>query len=100
MTKTSRRAFLSTTAAGTATLGALLALPGLTEAAPSPAHFNLTREELSGPVVVHVRDFATGEMALLVGTREIVFRDREMLHRLGKAVQHPLSSRPERMETN
>jgi len=88
VTKMTRGSFLGKTAAATATLGALLAMPGVSDAAlPAPSSFGLTKEELAGPVVVHVRDFATGEMAILAGTREIVFRDREFVNRLRRAVR-------------
>jgi hypothetical protein len=90
MTKLTRRGFLGKTSAGAATIGALLALPGLAEAAPAAPRnedLGLTKEELAGPVVVHVRNLASGELALLVGTREIIFHDREFVTRLGRAVR-------------
>lgn len=90
MTKLTRRGFLGKTSAGAATIGALLALPGLAEASPSPSRrtdFHLTQEELAGPVVVHVRDLATGELAILVGTREVLIHDREFVTRLGEAAR-------------
>lgn len=90
MAQLTRRGFLGKTTAGAATLGALLAMPGLTEAAParpSLAGLRLTKEELAGPVVVHVRDLATGELAIMAGTREIVFRDREFVTRLSRATR-------------
>lgn len=87
MTKLSRRGFLGKTSAGAATLGALLALPGLAEAATEVPHHALTKEELAGPVVVQVRNLATGELALLVGTREIVFHDRAFVRHLREAAQ-------------
>src|SRR5947209_20354149 len=77
MAKLTRRGFLGKSSAGAATLGALLAVPGLTEAveaASGPTH-HLTKAELAGPIVAHVRDLSTGEIAILVGTREIVYRD-------------------------
>jgi hypothetical protein len=90
MSKLTRRGFLGKTSAGAATLGALLMVPGLAEAAPSAprmTHLGLTKEELEGPVLVHVRDLKTGELAILVGEREIVFNDSEFVNRLGKAAQ-------------
>lgn len=88
MTKLTRRGFLGKTSAGAATIGALLALPGLAEASPSRrTDFHLTQEELAGPVVVHVRDLATGELAILVGTREVLIHDREFVTRLGEAAR-------------
>jgi hypothetical protein len=42
-------------------------------------------ESLLGPVVVHVRDAARAEVALLVGTQEIIFRDPGLIARLVQA---------------
>jgi hypothetical protein len=36
----------------------------------------------SGPLVLHVRNAATGEVALMVDTTEFVYRDRELVARL------------------
>jgi len=38
-------------------------------------------------MVVHVSDVATGEVTLLVGAREIVFRDPQFVARLIKATR-------------
>jgi nitrous oxide reductase len=42
--------------------------------------------ELPGPVVAYVRDLKTGEIAILVGSQEIVYRDSEFVQRLLKAL--------------
>lgn len=34
------------------------------------------------PLVAHVRNVATGEVAVLMGTREVVYRDRALVARL------------------
>ena len=39
----------------------------------------------SGPVIAHVTDVSRGEVALLVGAREIIFRDPALVARLMKA---------------
>jgi hypothetical protein len=88
VTKLTRRSFLKQTSAGAATFSLLPAIPALAaishlpEAAPPelPAAF-------SGPMVVHVSDVAAGEITLLVGAREIVFRDPEIVARLIKAAR-------------
>jgi hypothetical protein len=43
---------------------------------------------LPGPMVVHVSDVATGELTLLVGAEEVVFRDRNLVARLIMAARH------------
>ena len=37
---------------------------------------------LAEPMLIHVRDVATGEIALMVGTRELIYRDPELVSRL------------------
>lgn len=89
MAKISRRGFLGKTSAGAATVGALLAVPGLAEARQESRipPLTLTQQELEGPVVAHVRDLTSGEIAILVGTQQIVYRDKEFVARLVRAVR-------------
>jgi hypothetical protein len=84
MAKLTRRGFVKKSSVGAATLGALVAVPRLAEveAAPQP-HVTGQHE----PLLAHVRNRATGEIALLVGTREVVIHDRELVMRLVKAAQ-------------
>jgi len=39
------------------------------------------------PMVVHVRDVATAEIAVMVGTQELVYRDPELVARLVQAAK-------------
>jgi hypothetical protein len=89
MTKLSRRGFLGQTSAGAATIGALLAMPGLAEVtnAAGIPRSELTKAELEGPIVAHIRNLHTGEIAIMVGTREIVYRDQQFVKRLVKALR-------------
>lgn len=87
MSKLTRKGFLGKTSMGAAAIAAVVSVPGLAhvpevEAAPE---FKLRPEELRGPVVAHVRNVKTGEIAVLVGTREIVYRDPQFVKRLLKA---------------
>ena len=88
MTKLSRRSFLKQTSVSAATIGLLPAIPALAAIPHSP---EAAAPEISaastGPMVVHVSDVATGEVTLLVGAREIVFRDRRLVARLIKATR-------------
>ena len=37
---------------------------------------------LAGPMLVHIRDVANAEVAMMVGTRELIYRDPELVSRL------------------
>jgi hypothetical protein len=37
---------------------------------------------LGGPMLIHIRDLATAEIAMMVGTQELVYRDPELVSRL------------------
>ena len=89
MAKLTRRGFIKKTSAGAATLGALVAVPGLAEVETAPEAHAAGRPAAGQhePLIAHVRNRATGEIALLVGTREIVIRDRALVMRLVKAAQ-------------
>lgn len=89
MTKLTRRSFLKQSSAGAATLGLLPAIPAALATISQTAQAAVP--ELSpastGPMVAHVSNVATGEVTLLVGAREIVFRDRRLVARLIKAAR-------------
>jgi hypothetical protein len=88
VTKLTRRSFLKQTSVSAATIGLLPAIPAL---ATIPHAAETAAPEMSatstGPMVVHVSDVAKGEVTLLVGAREIVFRDRRLVARLIKAAR-------------
>ena len=88
MAKLTRRGFFKQTTASVATIGALTVLPGLAAdpEAPEVAATDLSAAALSEPMIAHVRDFASGEISLLVGTQEIIYRDPELVMRLLRAV--------------
>jgi hypothetical protein len=90
MAKVTRRRLLKTTSIGAATVGMLAAAPRLAAfAAPATAEQapELSATSLSGPMVTYVRNLAKGEVGILVGEREIVYRDPELVKRLLKATQ-------------
>jgi hypothetical protein len=73
----SRRSFLVLTSAGAAAAGAAVVLPAgsADAAAPTgPAH--------PGPFVAHVRNTATGEIAVMVGDSEVVVHDKDLARRI------------------
>ena len=86
MAEVTRRRFLKHSSLGlsAAVGGALVTAPHLLPApaaAAAPA-IDLTGPALAGPMVVHVRNVATAEVSLLVGTTETIYRDRELVGRL------------------
>jgi hypothetical protein len=60
-------------------------LPAPASSAPSPGTMaSLGAVSLAGPMVLHVRDLATAEIAMMVGTQELIYRDPELVSRLVK----------------
>jgi hypothetical protein len=90
MSKLSRRTFLVRTAVtaaavtgGAVTLAGINA-PALLAAAPPSRSPRSTRGDV---LVAHVRNISTGEVAVLMGTREVVYRDRTLVAHLLAAVR-------------
>jgi hypothetical protein len=85
----SRRRFLTKASMGVAAgVGAagLASVPGLVQAAAAQADQpDLT--PLGEDVVVHVRDASTGELAVLVDSKELVYRDPGLVARVLKAAR-------------
>ncbi len=92
MLDVSRRGFLAQAAVATGVgvagglgLHKLLAAPAATAeqagalTLPSPAMEGVS---LAGPMVVHVRNLASGEVAMMVGTQELIYRDPELVAHL------------------
>jgi len=89
MAKLSRRGFIKQTSVSVATFGVLATVPVLA-AEPEAANVattDLSAVTLSGPLIAHVSDFASGEISLLVGTQEIIYRDPQLVMRLLQAVR-------------
>ena len=87
MGELTRRRFLARASIATAAITggaavinrmAALAIPA---AAATPAVMG-GPSALGEPLVAHVRNIATGEVAVLMGTREVVYRDRALVARL------------------
>lgn len=82
MSKLSRRAFLSSAGAvtGAAALGAVAGVPalaggaGLAKAPSGPLP--------DGPVVAYVRNASKGELAVVVGEREVAVKDAALVRRI------------------
>jgi hypothetical protein len=89
MAKVTRRTFLSTTvgaAGGVAAMGLIAGPSTLVEAAQNAAEASdgpVSRE----PMTAYVRDAATGEISVMVGHREIVTKDPQLIRRLQRAAR-------------
>lgn len=96
MREFTRRLFLRQTSIGVIGVGvaataAAVSLPRTAPASQKPnaatstmptalsSGTSLTEVSLSGPMLVHVRDISTGEVGVLFGTQEIVYRDPELV---------------------
>ena len=80
----SRRTFLSRSTVGLATAGALAAVPGLATLAKLPVDPEAAPLE-GDQLVAHVRSVSSGDITLLVGTTEVVYRDKAIAQRLARA---------------
>lgn len=90
MAKLSRRGFFKQTSASAATFGVLVAIPGMavaTEVVPEAPAVETSIANFTEPLLAHVSDLASGEISLMVGTREIIFRDPNLVMRLLQAAR-------------
>ncbi len=83
MKELTRRGFLTRTSVGVAIAGAFAVVPGL-GAAINRSNATVPDAVPSGaePLVVHVRDFATGELSLMSGMEQKIVRDHDLAVRL------------------
>ncbi|MDQ6771498.1 MAG: hypothetical protein M3024_00680 [Candidatus Dormibacteraeota bacterium] len=84
MTEVSRRRFIATSsiAVGAAAMGgALAAIPHMRvlPATLGPATTSLAPEVSGEALVLHVSNIETAEVSLMMGTREIVYHDRQLV---------------------
>jgi hypothetical protein len=83
-----RRAFIKTTALAAAAAGAVIAVPGAAGAAARHRALRASQPEGSdGPLVAHVRNARSGEIALFTGARRVTVRDPELAARLLEAAR-------------
>ncbi|MGH9076561.1 MAG: hypothetical protein ACRDY0_03775 [Acidimicrobiales bacterium] len=99
----SRRAFLRNVSAGAVAVGAAAATPGIlgglsaasagTEVAgpaspgPLPAGPLPAGPLPAGPLMAYIRDPGSGEISVMVGTRQVTYRDPGLAARLAQATQ-------------
>ncbi len=77
MSETSRRNFLAASGAGAAAVGAVVVTAGAAHAAARPS-----ASAASEAVVAYVHDHRSSEVRLMVGEREVVVQDRDLVTRL------------------
>ncbi|HEX6487720.1 MAG TPA: hypothetical protein VF137_02445 [Candidatus Dormibacteraeota bacterium] len=82
MADLSRRKFLAQASLSVAGGGVALAALGKLPIARSSASSRRARAAKQGPIVAHVRDAGTGEVAVMTGSKEVVFKDPELVDRL------------------
>jgi hypothetical protein len=88
MKELTRRRFLTRSSVGVAFAGALAVVPFMATAMKQPGtstRLAAGTAMAAGPLVAHVRDFATGEIAFLVGSQRFVVRDPDLAVRLHAA---------------
>ncbi|MEV5966978.1 twin-arginine translocation signal domain-containing protein [Kribbella sp. NPDC051952] len=90
MSDATRRGFLVFAGAGTAAAVGAVAAPklfGEQDAGSADSTTQLQAADLAGAesFVVHVKDVRTGQLAILVGEREVLVTDRELAARLAGA---------------
>jgi|SRR5882724_2865334 len=90
MAKLTRRGFIKYTSVGVGTAGVLVGVLAAQSRLVEDAQAK--KQEVPTAMhpeasVVYIRNRATGEVGLLVGTREIVYRDPELVQRLLKITQ-------------
>jgi hypothetical protein len=91
MSDITRRSFLKQSGVTAAAAGALVAVPkGLSRTQTKAASARRTttaaaKASVDRHLVVHVPDTRKGELRVLIGERQVVIRDRELVSRLARA---------------
>ena len=90
----SRRSFLSRGSFGVAIAGAAALVPGLTAVLKLPAPpMPGAAAASTAPLIAHVRDIASGEVSIMVGTDHVVLHDASLAARLYGAALRPAEER-------
>lgn len=89
MNNLTRRGFLTRSSAGLALVAAVGVIPTAANALRQSSQFPTLNAALptGEPLIAHVRDLNRGEISLLVGAREVVYKDVELARRLYAAAQ-------------
>lgn len=84
MAESSRRSFLVIAGAGAAAVGTAVALPAASADAAEPRAAEAKGPAHPGPLVAHVKNARTGEVAVFAGEKEVVVHDRDLAQRLAR----------------
>lgn len=85
MSDATRRTFLVAAGAGAAALGVASIAPTAAAAATTKGSNQPADLPAGEPLVAYVSDASTGELTLLVGEREVLIKDRDLVSRLTSA---------------
>lgn len=92
MSPVSRRTFLRQASMGAAAVGVAAAVPGFLrhgskKVSQSAAAVPAGRMVQEGPLVAHIDDVNSGEITVMVGTRQVSYQNHELARRLLSATQ-------------
>jgi hypothetical protein len=82
-----RRLLRGAVAVGAAGVVGVVAVEGFTTAASAQSDTQTAADGQSEPVVAHVRDVASGDIDLFVGTKLVRLRDPQLAARLAQAAR-------------
>jgi len=84
----SRRGFLGAASMGAAGIGLATSIPGMSLLSDSEevAPGEVPAAAMAEPLVVQVRDFASGELSIMSGLKEVVVKDPQIVMRLLKSL--------------
>jgi hypothetical protein len=85
MSDATRRTFLVAAGAGAAAIGVATVAPASAAAATTKGSNQPAQLPTGEPLVAYVSDASTGEVTLLVGEREVLIKDRDLVSRLTSA---------------
>lgn len=87
MPEQSRRHFLTAGSVAAVAVGTAVLAPGMLSATAdaSPAAAGPLPD---GPLMAYVKDHRTGDIAVMVGEREVVYRDPDLAARLARIATH------------
>ncbi|QMU69378.1 twin-arginine translocation signal domain-containing protein [Streptacidiphilus sp. P02-A3a] len=99
MSENSRRSFIRHATLGTAALGATVLVPAaLGQEASARTRTAATQGAVQqgamhhGPLMAYVKNANTGEIAVMVGEREVLHRDPQLAAQLGRIAAVPAKS--------
>ena len=85
MDDSTRRGFLATAAVGAVGVGVAAVAPGAHAAATHGEATHKVPGNAEGPLVAHVDDVHGDTVTVMVGEREVVVHDRDLVARLARA---------------